>query len=97
MSRPVLTLGLLALLGAAPAAASDTTAPEAAILGDPVRGEVAYAGACAECHRSAARLMARVPGADAAARGAWLAAFLADHHAPEPQARADIIAWLVAR
>lgn len=97
MSRLVLTLGLLATMAAAPVSASDTTAPEAAILGDPARGEGAYATACAECHRSAARLMARVPGADAAARGAWLEAFLPDHHAPEPQARADIIAWLVAR
>lgn len=88
-----LALCLSAALGAAPAVASDT----APLVGDPGRGEGAYAATCADCHRSAARLMGRVPGADAAARGAWLAAFLADHHTPEPQARSDIIAWLLAR
>lgn len=99
---PALTLAAAAAaLFLAPAIASaysDRAAPgEAAMIeGDVARGEVAYAEDCASCHRTPARFMANVPGDDAAARAEWLEDFLPDHYAPDAQARADIIAWLLA-
>lgn len=63
--------------------------------GDPARGEAAYAATCAACHASIDRLARRLPKTDQAA--ASLDAFLAGHHAPDPAARADIIAYLLSR
>lgn len=88
-----LTLTLAPLL----IAAAPGLADEAPLPGDVARGEVAYAEACADCHRTPTRFMARVPGDDDAARAAWLEAFLPDHYAPDAQARADMIAWLLAQ
>lgn len=63
--------------------------------GDPVAGEAAYAKACARCHRSVDRLVPMIAGPDAAARSVYLDGFLADHKAPDPAMRADIIAYLL--
>lgn len=97
---PSLTTAAAALLLAlVPANAySDRAEPQEAgmIEGDIERGEGAYAEDCASCHRSPARFMANVPGDDDAARADWLEDFLPDHYAPDDQARADIIAWLLA-
>ncbi|MCC5986474.1 MAG: hypothetical protein JJT95_02255 [Pararhodobacter sp.] len=71
-------------------------AVENEILGDVERGEMAYAEDCASCHRTPARFMANVPGEYDAARAEWLEEFLPEHYAPDAQARADIIAWLLA-
>lgn len=78
----------------APAMADSQAALEP---GDVERGALAYVADCAECHRTPARFMARVEGADAAAKAATLDAFLPDHYAPDDQTRADIIAWLLAQ
>lgn len=91
------------VLSAAPGFAGSNTAADPAGIdgagvlarGDAARGAEAYVTACADCHRTPARFMARVPGDDAAARAAWLEAFLPDHYAPDEQARADIIVWLL--
>lgn len=63
--------------------------------GDPVAGEAAYAKACARCHRSVDRLIPMIGGDGAAAKTAYLDGFLADHKAPDPAMRADIIAYLL--
>ena len=81
-----LSAALAAALLAAPAAAAQSE-------GDAARGEAAYAEACAACHDSVARLARRLPKTDQAA--ASLDAFLAGHHAPVPDTRADIIAFLL--
>ena len=82
--------------GEAESEAESAAAVESEILGDIERGEMAYAEDCASCHRTPARFMANVPGEDDAARAEWLEEFLPDHYAPDAQARADIIAWLLA-
>ncbi len=91
---PILAATALAFLVAPFAASADS--PAEMLEGDVARGEVAYAEDCASCHRSPARFMANVPGEDDAARAAWLEDFLPEHYAPDAQARADIIAWLLA-
>lgn len=63
--------------------------------GDPVAGEAAYAQACARCHRSVDRILPFIAGDDAAAKTAYLDALLADHRAPDPAMRADLIAYLL--
>ena len=90
---PILAAGALAFFIAPFAASADS--PAEMLEGDVARGEVAYAEDCASCHRSPARFMANVPGEDDAARAAWLEDFLPEHYAPDAQARADIIAWLL--
>lgn len=69
-------------------------AAEPAIDPDLARGEAVYGEACAVCHGSTARLARRLPRTDQAE--AKLDAFLAGHYAPEPQARADLIAYLLS-
>lgn len=68
----------------------------AAEEGDVSRGEVAYEANCASCHANAARITARVEGADDAERAAALEAFLPDHYAEDDQDRADIIAYMLS-
>ncbi|GEO83097.1 MULTISPECIES: hypothetical protein [Alphaproteobacteria] len=63
--------------------------------GDPAAGEAAYAQACAHCHRSVARIVPMISGADATAKTAYLEHFLAGHKAPDPRVRADLIAYLL--
>lgn len=70
-------------------------AGQAQAAGDPVAGEAAYAQACARCHRSVDRILPFIAGNDAAAKTAYLDALLADHRAPDPAMRADIIAYLL--
>jgi cytochrome c2 len=70
-------------------------AGQAQAAGDPVAGEAAYAKACARCHRSVDRLVPMIGGDDAATRTAYLDGFLADHKAPDPTMRADLIAYLL--
>ncbi|WP_181141527.1 hypothetical protein [Ciceribacter selenitireducens] len=83
MIRAMLLAVLLCLAGMAQAA------------GDPVAGDAAYAKACARCHRSIDRLIPMIGGDDAATRTAYLDGFLADHKAPDPAMRADLIAYLL--
>ena len=83
MIRAMFLAFLLCLTGMAQAA------------GDPVAGEAAYAKACARCHRGVDRLIPMIGGDGAAARTAYLDGFLADHKAPDPTMRADIIAYLL--
>ena len=64
--------------------------------GDVTRGEAAYEANCASCHANAARITARVAGADDAERAAALEAFLPDHYAEDDQDRADIIAYMLS-
>lgn len=63
--------------------------------GDPVAGKAAYAQACARCHRSVDRILPFIAGNDAAAKTAYLDALLADHRAPDPAMRTDLIAYLL--
>lgn len=70
-------------------------AGQAQAAGDPVAGEAAYVEACARCHRSVDRLIPMIGGDDAATRTAYLDGFLADHKAPDPAMRADLIAYLL--
>ena len=83
MFRAVSFVILLCLAGPASAA------------GDPVAGVAAYAQACARCHRSVDRILPFIAGDDAAAKTAYLDALLADHRAPDPAMRADLIAYLL--
>ena len=57
-------------------------------------GEALYEAACAECHRSAARVVGRVTG-DEDERRERLEAFLEDHYAPDADERQAIIDYLV--
>jgi mono/diheme cytochrome c family protein len=57
-------------------------------------GEAAYARACAECHRTPARLVARYGQMYPEDRRMALDDLLKGHHAPDPAERARIIAWL---
>ena len=57
-------------------------------------GEAAYARACAECHRNAARLVARYGLMYPEDRRMALDDLLKGHHAPDPVERARIIDWL---
>lgn len=59
-------------------------------------GEEAYREACASCHRTPARFMRRYLEMTPQARWQALDTFLRDHHAPQEQQRAAIIAWLEA-
>lgn len=63
--------------------------------GDAAKGEAVYQRACARCHRSAERVVPLIAGPDAASTAAYLDSFLADHKAPDPAARADLIAYLL--
>ena len=63
--------------------------------GDAVEGEAVYQRTCARCHRSAERLVPLIAGPDRGATTAYLDRFLADHMAPDPAARADLIAYLL--
>ena len=83
MIRAISFAALLCLAGQAHAA------------GDPVAGEAAYAQACVRCHRSVERILPFIAGDDAAAKTAYLDALLADHKAPDPAMRADLIAYLL--
>ncbi len=76
-----------AILASPPALASQE--------GDAVRGEAAFAENCASCHASASRIMGRVEGDDDAAKSAALEELLPGHYAEDPEARADIIAFLL--
>jgi mono/diheme cytochrome c family protein len=82
------------LLLAALAAAAPATAIAA---GTTAEGEAAYARLCAECHRNAARVVARYATMYPEDRRLALDGVLKDHHAPDPAARAAIIAWLETR
>ena len=59
------------------------------------KGEAVYQRACARCHRSVERVVPLIAGPDAASTAAYLDRFLADHKAPDPAARADLIAYLL--
>jgi hypothetical protein len=61
-----------------------------------ISGEAAYAEACAACHRTPARFMRRHIAKTPAERQADFDKFLTGHYAPDPAARAAIIAWLEA-
>jgi len=63
--------------------------------GDVAAGEAEFAGTCQGCHDVPDGLAALAAGDTIAEREDWLWGFLADHFAPEPAARADIIAYLV--
>lgn len=60
-------------------------------------GEAAYARACAECHRNAARIVSRYADMRPEDRRTALDDFLKTHHAPEDATRAAIIAFLETR
>jgi mono/diheme cytochrome c family protein len=81
----------VALASVAPSQAAESGHMEP----DPERGAEGYAEDCAECHASVPRLMRRVPGTDAEQHEEWLAEFLVDHYAPDPQLRRDIIAYML--
>lgn len=93
-----LTLAAVASLAALTAwqAGADQAADTPPVAGDPAAGAAAYQADCASCHRTPVRFMRQVPGDDDVARAEWLEAFLPEHYAPDPQTRADIIAWLIA-
>jgi len=68
---------------------------QALAVGDPVRGEKAYATACASCHASLARITRRIEGRTPEQKQVWLDGFLSNHHAPEESIRADLIAFIL--
>jgi len=91
-----LPLKAIALCIAFPLSAfANNTDESETLTGDVARGDAAYAADCAECHAAPARIMRRVPGDDDAGRAAWLEDFLPEHFAPDPQVRADIIAYML--
>ncbi|MGY6645302.1 MAG: c-type cytochrome [Salinarimonas sp.] len=92
-----LPLRLGASLAAAGFALALAVAPaQATEEGDIERGEAAYEANCASCHANAARITARVEGADDAEKTEALEAFLPDHYAEDDQERADIIAYMLS-
>lgn len=70
--------------------------PPVAAAADLSAGAADYNAACARCHRDAAALVAELPVAGAA-RSEWLDRFLVRHRVPDPEVRADIIAWMLAQ
>lgn len=94
---PVVALGAGggAKMGDAPVEDTETTQSDIAAEGDVAQGETLYEESCAECHASPSRIMRGVEGDDDAAREQTLESFLADHHAPDPEGRRDIIAYLL--
>lgn len=65
--------------------------------GDVMRGESAYAAACAGCHASAARIARGIEGRTSEQREAWLEALLSAHHPPDVAVRSDLIAFLLTK
>lgn len=88
LSRGIAVAGFALGLAFAPAHAVEE--------GDVARGETAYQANCASCHANAARITARVQGADDTERAEALEAFLPDHYAEDDQERADIIAYMLS-
>jgi mono/diheme cytochrome c family protein len=70
---------------------------QAFAVGDPVRGEKAYATACARCHPSIARITRRIEGRTPEQKQVWLDGFLSNHNAPEETTRADLIAFILTK
>jgi len=70
---------------------------QAFAVGDPVRGEKAYATACARCHPSIARITRRIEGRTPEQKQVWLDGFLSNHNAPEDTTRADLIAFILTK
>ena len=70
-----------------------TTLPAAAQTAGP--GAATWEAACATCHDDVTALID--PGADPEETAASLDGFLAEHFAPDPDARAELIAWLIAQ
>jgi cytochrome c5 len=58
-------------------------------------GEAAFASACSKCHKSTERLAPRIKGNTLDEKQAWLEKFLAGHHAPDAEVRAELIAFLL--
>lgn len=85
------TVAFVAAIGAAAAEDLQQTAADAA------RGEAHYASACAGCHASAVRIARRIEGDAPDEKQEWLERFLTDHHAPDAEMRADLIAYLLTK
>lgn len=64
-------------------------------IGNANDGEAAFAANCQRCHEMPDGIAMMAPGDTIAERQNWLWSFLAEHFAPEPPVRADIIAYLV--
>jgi mono/diheme cytochrome c family protein len=88
---PISILSFIAVIGTV--AAEEQRQPTA----DAARGEAHYASACAECHASAARIARRIEGDTPDEKQDWLERFLAEHHAPAANMRADLIAFLLTK
>jgi plastocyanin/mono/diheme cytochrome c family protein len=70
---------------------------QAFAVGDPVRGEKAFATTCAGCHASIGRIARRIEGNTPEQKRGWLDAFLTNHNAPDESTRADLIAFLLTK
>ncbi|WP_343078925.1 hypothetical protein [Ostreiculturibacter nitratireducens] len=82
----VLALTFMFIAGAAFA---ETPAP------DPERGEAYFGIACSFCHRTASLVRPLIQGETPEEKTAWLDAWLVNHSAPDREARAAIIAYLL--
>ncbi|MCB1312248.1 MAG: hypothetical protein KDK29_10320 [Sedimentitalea sp.] len=89
--RTLLLLPLLATLGAADAVAGEA-APDPLLGGDPAAGEIWFRQSCAMCHPAPGALFSS--GADTPT-AQELDRFLANHRAPNPDMRRDLIAFLL--
>lgn len=56
----------------------------------------AFKAVCAGCHPAATVLVRRIKGATEEERRAWLAALLANHHAPDEATASQVTAYLLA-
>lgn len=57
--------------------------------------DAAFKSGCSECHRSAAKIARELEGATPEERARLLSGFLEKHHAPDPEARAAVVEYLV--
>jgi mono/diheme cytochrome c family protein len=94
--RQMFRLILFSILASAVVISAAGAEEQQASAADAVRGEAHYAAACAGCHASAARIIRRIDGDTPDEKHNWLERFLADHHAPDAEMRADLIAFLLS-
>lgn len=90
--RVLLLYSLLVTLGTADAVAGEA-APDPLLGGDPAAGEIWFRQSCAMCHHAPGALVTR--GADMLSQAQELDRVLANHRAPNPDMRRDLIAFLL--
>ncbi|MCI5077884.1 hypothetical protein [Oricola sp.] len=72
------------------------TAGASAQSGEAAKGKDTYIAECVGCHASAARIVRKIGGGTPEDRADWLDDFLSDHHLTDMDAKADLMAYLLA-